>query len=103
MLQMNFRLIFQYLSYLQYPLMIIGLYFFIVPYLYGIDALKENPSLIFSNFNFGFIFMGLGLSFSSLQDTTKTQNKFSLSAQHAYQTNKEDQKFNALFKHANES
>jgi hypothetical protein len=50
----------------------------IAPYFHGIAALKENPGLIFSNFNLGFMFMGLGISFSSLQDTTKTQNKFSL-------------------------
>ena len=75
---MNFRSFFQYISYLQYPLMLVGLYFFIAPYLHGITALKANPSLIFSNFNLGFIFMGLGISFSSLQDTTKTQNKVSL-------------------------
>lgn len=75
---MNFRSFFQYISYLQYPLMLVGLYFFIAPYLHGFTALKANPSLIFSNFNLGFIFMGLGISFSSLQDTTKTQNKVSL-------------------------
>jgi hypothetical protein len=75
---MNFRSFFQYISYLQYPLMLVGLYFFIAPYLHGFAALKANPSLIFSNFNLGFIFIGLGISFSSLQDTTKTQNKFSL-------------------------
>ena len=75
---MNFRQIFQYLSYMQYPLMLIALYYMIAPYFHGFAALKANPGLIFSHFNLGFLFMGLGISFASLQDTTKTQNKFSL-------------------------
>jgi len=57
--------------------MLIGLYFAFKPYLLGIEQLRENPDLIFKNLNSLLIFMGLGVSFSSLQDTTKTQNKFS--------------------------
>ncbi len=75
---MNFKLVFQYISYLQYPLMLIALYFAFSPYLSGLEKLRENPSLLFDNLNSALIFMGLGISFSSLQDTTKTQNKFSL-------------------------
>ena len=75
---MNFKLVFQYISYLQYPLMLIALYFAFIPYLSGLEKLRENPSLLFDNLNSALIFMGLGISFSSLQDTTKTQNKFSL-------------------------
>jgi hypothetical protein len=74
---MNFKLIFHYISYLQYPLMLIALYFAFSPYLFGIDGLKENPNLIFTQLNRCLIFMGLGVSFSSLQDTAKTQNKLS--------------------------
>jgi magnesium-transporting ATPase (P-type) len=74
---MNFKTLFHYISYLQYPLMLIGLYFAFKPYLLGIEQLRENPDLIFKNLNSLLIFMGLGVSFSSLQDTTKTQNKFS--------------------------
>ncbi|MET6990284.1 hypothetical protein [Sediminicola arcticus] len=74
---MNFKTIFHYISYLQYPLMLIGLYFAFSPYLLGMEILKENPKLIFENFNSVLIFMGLGTSFSSLQDTSKTQNTFS--------------------------
>ena len=74
---MNFKTIFHYISYLQYPLMLIGLYFVFSPYLLGMEKLKENPDLIFRNLNNVLIFMGLGVSFSSLQDTTKTQNEFS--------------------------
>jgi hypothetical protein len=75
---MNFKLVFQYISYLQYPLMLIALYFSFIPYLSGLEKLRENPSLLFDNLNSALIFMGLGISFSSLQDTTKTQNKLSL-------------------------
>jgi len=75
---MNFKLLFQYISYLQYPLMLVALYFSFIPYLSGLEKLRENPTLLFDNLNSALIFMGLGISFSSLQDTTKTQNKLSL-------------------------
>lgn len=75
---MNFRLIFQYISYLQYPLMLIAAYFVVLPYLSGLESLKKDPSLLLTHFNSALIFLGLGISFSSLQDTSKTQNKFSL-------------------------
>ncbi len=74
---MNFKTTFHYLSYLQYPLMVIGLYLTFSPYLLEMDKLKENPNLILQNFNNVLIFLGLAVSFSSLQDTTKTQNNFS--------------------------
>jgi hypothetical protein len=57
--------------------MLIALYFAFSPYLQGMEKLKENPDLLFHSLNSVLIFMGLGVSFSSLQDTTKTQNKFS--------------------------
>lgn len=75
---MNFKLLFQYISYLQYPLMLVALYFSFIPYLSGLEKLREDPTLLFDNLNSALIFMGLGISFSSLQDTTKTQNKLSL-------------------------
>jgi len=74
---MNFKTFFHYMSYLQYPLMLVGLYFAFIPYLQGVEQLKQNPDLIFQSLNSVLIFMGLGISFSSLQDTTKTQNKVS--------------------------
>jgi len=74
---MNFKEIFHYISYLQYPLMLIALYFAFSPYLLGMEQLRESPDLVFKSLNNLLIFMGLGVSFSSLQDTTKTQNKFS--------------------------
>jgi len=74
---MNFKTFFHYISYLQYPLILMALYFAFKPYLQGLEQLKQNPDLIFQSLNSVLIFMGLGISFSSLQDTTKTQNKVS--------------------------
>lgn len=74
---MTFTKFFHYISYLQYPLMLVSLFYAFKPYLYGIEALKENPSLLVESANLTLVFIGLGISFSSLQDTTKTQNKFS--------------------------
>jgi magnesium-transporting ATPase (P-type) len=61
---------FHYISYLQYPLMLIGLFYCYKP-LFG------NLDMIWADLNKGLIFFGLGISFSTLQDTTKTQNKIS--------------------------
>lgn len=66
----NARFLFHAISYLQYPLMLIGLYFAIMPYLNGFEE-------VLGDLNSTLIFMGLGISFSTLQDTTKTQNKVS--------------------------
>jgi hypothetical protein len=61
---------FHKISYLQYPMMLLGCYFAITPYFNG-----------FENFigaiNSMMLFMGIGISFSTLQDTHKTQNDFS--------------------------
>ena len=67
---MNARQFFHLLSYLQYPLILIGLYFGLHPYWNGfqVDLEKINHMLVF---------MGLSVSFSTLQDTAKTQNKLS--------------------------
>lgn len=61
---------FHRISYLQYPFMLVGLFYCCKP-------LISNFTLFWSDFNIGLIFMGLGISFSTLQDTTKTQHKFS--------------------------
>lgn len=66
----NPRNFFQKISYIQYPMMLIGLFYAFKPYFVGFDTIWEN-------YNYAFIFIGLGISFSTLQDTTKTQNKFS--------------------------
>jgi uncharacterized membrane protein YbhN (UPF0104 family) len=62
---------FQVISYLQYPFMVAGLLFCVKPIVFA------ELSSLFSNLNIGLAFFGLGISFSTLQDTTKTQNDFS--------------------------
>ncbi len=62
--------LFHYISYLQYPLMLLGLYFVYKPFIFGYES-------IWADYNKTLIFFGLGISFSTLQDTQKTQNKLS--------------------------
>lgn len=68
---------FHYLSYLQYPLTLLGLYFALKPYFLGVEVLRQNPDLFYESLNSILIFMGLGVSFSSLQETSRSQNKIS--------------------------
>ena len=72
----NIKEIFHILSYLQYPLLLIALYFSIKPYFNGLEYFIENLNILFENYNYFLIFMGLAISFSTLQDTTKTSLKF---------------------------
>lgn len=67
---LNPRDLFHKISYLQYPMMLIGMFYSFKPYIVGFDTIWEN-------YNYAFIFIGLGISFSTLQDTSKTQNKLS--------------------------
>ena len=68
---MNPTLIFHKISYLQYPLMGIALFYILTPFFneFQIDLDVFNKALVF---------MGISITFSTLQDTTKTQNKLSL-------------------------
>jgi uncharacterized membrane protein len=50
--------------------MLVALYFAVQPYLKGFDTALYYINLMM-------VFMGLGISFSTLQDTRKTQNEFS--------------------------
>lgn len=68
---MNPTRAFHILSYLQYPLMLIALYYALSPY-------WNDFQVNFKNIDRLLIFMGLSISFSTLQDTQKTQNKLSL-------------------------
>lgn len=74
---MKVKSAFQIISYLQYPLMLLAAFFIIKPYINGLEFLKQNPNLFFINYNNALIFFGIAISFSTLQDTTKTQNNFS--------------------------
>lgn len=67
---LNVKNTFHIISYVQYPFMFIALYYAFKPYIVGFETLWENS-------NNALIFMGLGISFSTLQDTTKSQNKLS--------------------------
>jgi hypothetical protein len=74
---MNVKQVFHYISYLQYPLMAVAVYFVIQPYFVGLKEAFEDPSIFLGAINNMMIFMGLSISFSTLQDSEKTQNKFS--------------------------
>ncbi|MEM9671984.1 MAG: hypothetical protein AAF992_05280 [Bacteroidota bacterium] len=62
--------VFHYISYLQYPLLLVAMYYVYRPYIFKTDT-------VWQDLNTGLIFLGIAISFSSLQDTQKTQNKFS--------------------------
>ncbi|NRB65580.1 MAG: hypothetical protein HRU40_21610 [Saprospiraceae bacterium] len=68
---------FQIISYLQYPLIVVALFYAIQPYFSGWSTIFDDPTQYLQSINKMFIFMGLSISFSTLQDTTKTQNKIS--------------------------
>lgn len=67
---LNAKDLFHKISYLQYPLMLVGLYYAVRPYIVGFDMLWDSLNNLL-------IFMGLGISFSTLQDTSKVQNEAS--------------------------
>lgn len=69
---MNPRRFFHVISYLQYPLLI-GAFYFYVPFIQALYSGEAD----FSNLDYFLILLGVALSFSTLQDTTKTQNKVS--------------------------
>ncbi len=73
---MNFKTFFHYISYLQYPLMVIVLYFTMNLVFLETKEIEQNPNLVFEQINSLLIFLGLMFSFSSLQNTSKKQNKF---------------------------
>lgn len=56
-------------------MILVAMYYVIKPYFTGLDKIKLEE--LFVNFNYALIFMGVAISFTSLQDTKKTQNKFS--------------------------
>jgi len=66
----NAAQLFHSISYLQYPLMLIGIYYCYKPLLFNADS-------IWADYNKALVFIGLAISFSTLQDTKKTQNKLS--------------------------
>ncbi len=74
---MNAKQIFHSISYLQYPFMLFAIYFMAKPYFGDFETKEEHVAAILNGINSTLIFMGLGISLSTLQDTTKTQNEMS--------------------------
>ena len=72
----DFKKVFQALSYLQYPLMAVALYYMVIPFVLGLNSYDLNINLLFDSFGNVLVFLGLAISFSTLQDTSKSQHKF---------------------------
>ena len=69
---MSVKKLFHLISYLQYPLVLLGGYYYILFFL----SFKAGE-IVWDDLNKVLVFFGLALSFSTLQDTKKTQNKLS--------------------------
>ncbi len=69
---MKLKEILHYISYLQYPIMLLAVFYVLKPYFNGFA-----PQETFNDLNNVLLFMGIAISFLSLQDTQKTQNKIS--------------------------
>ena len=70
----NTKQIFHVLSYIQYPLMLVVLYFYI-----QVLISMGTGETDWSALNNALIFLGIQVGFSTLQDTSKVQNKVSRS------------------------
>lgn len=68
----NPKNVFHIISYLQYPLML-GSFAFYLPFIISL----ANASPEWTKLNYFLILLGVALSFSTLQDTTKVQNTIS--------------------------
>ncbi len=71
----NIEKTFQIISYLQYPFLLIALFYSFKP-IYDRIAFSNTDTYL-SCMNNALMFIGIGVSFSALQDSTKTQNNFS--------------------------
>jgi hypothetical protein len=56
---------------------LLGLFYCYKPVLTNLDGFLNNLDALLVEFNKALVFIGLGTSLSTLQDTTKVQNKFS--------------------------
>lgn len=59
------------MSYLQYPMLLVAVFYAFKPYFHQFET-----KVVLESVNNLMIFMGLGISFSTLQDTRKTSIKF---------------------------
>jgi hypothetical protein len=64
-------------SYLQYPFMLLGLFFCYKPIIEDFRGVIAHIDVYIVEFNRALVFLGVGISFSTLQDTTKVQNRLS--------------------------
>lgn len=87
---MNIKEIVNKLSYLQYPLLLLALYFTLKPFIFYDIENSKNFESILSDINNSLAIIGLSIGFSTLQDTTKVQNKLSLQV---YQSKKKSKIF----------
>jgi uncharacterized membrane protein len=69
--------LFHLVSYLQYPCMLLGFFYCYKPVVTNFTGFLDNIDVLLVEFNKALVFIGLGTSLSTLQDTTKVQNKFS--------------------------
>ena len=67
---------FHIISYLQYGFLVIAMYFMLQPVISGTIHQDDSLKHILISYNKMLIFMGLAISFSSLQDTKKVSMKF---------------------------
>ncbi len=67
----NITQLFHIISYLQYPLILVALWFYI-PFI----ASLSNGNADWTQLNYSLIFFGITVSFATLQDTKKTSLKF---------------------------
>ncbi len=69
---METRQVFHIISYLQYPLLLVVLYYYA---LFIVSLTNQAPKWI--ELNNALVFLGMAIAISTLQDTTRTQNKLS--------------------------
>ncbi len=68
---------FQWLSYLQYPALVVALGYVLKSGLALGTAKASGLPLVYDDWNYALLYAGIGIGLSSLQDPTKTQNEMS--------------------------
>ena len=71
------RDVFQWLSYLQYPAMLVALGYVFKSGLALASAKSAGLMPVYDDWNYALLYAGVGIGLSSLQDPTKTQNEIS--------------------------
>ena len=68
---------FHSISYLQYPFTLSTPIVILYPLILDFDSVIKNPEVLLGLINSMFVLMGIGIGFSTLQDTSKVQNEVS--------------------------